>query len=69
MYQRYFSPDQGLLRKNVADYSPTCVFIPSCSEYSKEAIKKYGVLRGGMKSARRILRCHPWQRNHYDPLQ
>lgn len=50
-----------------AHYS--CVFIPTCSEYTKQAIEKYGVLKGLGKGIRRILRCHPWQKNHYDPVK
>ena len=46
----------------------SCVFYPTCSEYSKEAIDKYGVFKGLHLSFWRILRCHPWQRNHIDPL-
>ena len=48
---------------------PSCVFIPSCSEYSKEAIKKYGSFKGVYLGFRRILRCHPWQKNHIDFLR
>ncbi len=46
----------------------SCVFIPTCSEYTKEAIIKYGVFSGSRRGFLRILRCHPWQKNHYDPL-
>lgn len=46
----------------------SCVFLPTCSEYTKEAIQKYGVIIGVYKGFRRILRCHPWQKNHFDPL-
>lgn len=46
----------------------SCVFIPTCSEYTKEAILKYGFLIGIYKGFLRILRCHPFQKNHYDPL-
>ena len=46
----------------------SCVFIPTCSEYTKEAINKYGVLLGLAKGFKRILRCNPWQKNHFDPL-
>jgi len=45
-----------------------CVFLPTCSEYMKEAIIKYGLLLGLAKGLRRISRCHPWQKKHYDPL-
>ena len=46
----------------------SCVFIPTCSEYIKEAIIKYGVLIGVYKGFIRITRCHPWQKDHFDPL-
>jgi len=53
----------GLVRNN------SCVFYPTCSEYTKEAIKKYGILKGSFLGLARILRCHPWQKNHIDPLK
>jgi putative membrane protein insertion efficiency factor len=46
----------------------SCVFIPTCSEYTKEAIIKYGSVVGIYKGFLRVIRCHPWQKNHYDPL-
>jgi putative membrane protein insertion efficiency factor len=48
--------------------SRSCVFEPTCSEYTKQAIVKYGICTGIGKGMWRILRCHPWQKNHYDPL-
>ena len=48
---------------------PSCVFYPSCSEYTKEAILKYGILKGFRLGFTRILRCHPWQKNHIDTLK
>ena len=47
----------------------SCVFIPTCSEYTKESIYKYGVILGVFYGIKRILRCHPWQKNHYDPVK
>jgi putative membrane protein insertion efficiency factor len=47
----------------------SCVFIPTCSEYTKEAIFKYGSMRGIFLGIKRILRCHPWQKSKYDPLK
>ena len=38
----------------------SCRFYPTCSEYSKIAIKEHGVIRGLFLSIKRILRCHPW---------
>jgi len=46
----------------------SCVFLPTCSEYTKQAIIKYGLFNGFIKGLWRIMRCHPWQKNHYDPL-
>jgi len=48
---------------------PNCVFYPSCSEYAKQAVEKHGALTGSKMAFFRILRCHPWQENHIDPVQ
>jgi len=45
-----------------------CRFTPSCSEYTRIAIEKYGILRGGMMGVRRILRCRPGGGYGYDPV-
>ncbi|MDQ3075757.1 MAG: membrane protein insertion efficiency factor YidD [bacterium] len=56
-------------QKNISPLTkPSCVFYPTCSEYTKQAIEKYGALKGLWLGSRRILRCHPWQSNHMDPL-
>lgn len=46
-----------------------CRFYPSCSEYAIEAVKKYGVFSGGIKSVWRILRCNPFSKGGYDPIK
>jgi putative membrane protein insertion efficiency factor len=48
--------------------TPTCKFIPTCSEYGIEAIEKYGALKGGLLSIWRILRCNPFSKGGYDPV-
>ncbi len=48
--------------------APTCKFIPTCSEYGIEAIEKYGVLKGGVLTVWRILRCNPFSKGGYDPV-
>ncbi len=46
-----------------------CRFVPTCSEYSMAAVEKYGVLKGGILTIRRILRCHPFHPGGYDPVE
>lgn len=50
--------------------APCCRFIPSCSEYALEAIEKYGAVKGGCLSLKRLMRCHPFYRGGklYDPV-
>jgi len=50
-------------------FPPSCRFYPTCSEYSIQAFKKYGVLKGGAKSVWRILRCNPFNKGGFDPLR
>lgn len=46
-----------------------CKFYPSCSEYTKQAIEKYGVIKGTKLGFIRILRCNPFSKGGYDPLK
>lgn len=47
---------------------PSCRFTPTCSQYAKEALKKYGPIKGLYLATKRILRCHPWGGSGYDPV-
>jgi len=47
---------------------PACRFVPTCSEYARQAIEQYGVWRGCWMSVRRLLRCHPFHPGGYDPV-
>jgi len=58
-YQHYISP----LRP------PCCRFMPTCSAYAVQAITKYGALKGGWLTLKRLLRCNPFYKgNYYDPV-
>ncbi|MDR3352729.1 MAG: membrane protein insertion efficiency factor YidD [Zoogloeaceae bacterium] len=58
IYQYAFSPFLG----------QHCRFHPSCSEYAREALERYGVLRGGWLGVKRLCRCHPWHPGGFDPV-
>lgn len=45
-----------------------CRFMPTCSQYAKQAISKYGVLKGGWLTVRRLAKCHPFCAGGYDPV-
>jgi putative membrane protein insertion efficiency factor len=57
-YKRWISPL----------FPPACRYVPTCSEYAKEAVDRYGVVRGGTKAAWRLLRCHPLAKAGLDPV-
>ena len=57
-YKRWISPA----------LPPSCRFTPTCSEYTYQAIDKYGAIRGGWLGIRRLSRCHPWHSGGYDPV-
>lgn len=50
-------------------FPPSCRFYPSCSEYSKQAFKKYNFIKAMIISLFRIIRCNPFNKGGYDPLK
>ena len=58
LYQLLLSPLLGA----------SCRFVPTCSAYGIEAIRLHGAWRGGLLTARRISRCHPWGGHGHDPV-
>ncbi|PIW36966.1 MAG: membrane protein insertion efficiency factor YidD [Candidatus Kerfeldbacteria bacterium CG15_BIG_FIL_POST_REV_8_21_14_020_45_12] len=61
LYKRFLSPvNRGI-------YS--CRFTPSCADYTKEAVEKYGVIKGGLMGFWRVLRCNPWNKGGEDPVR
>jgi hypothetical protein len=56
-------------QKAISPYLPSsCRYVPTCSHYFIEVVKKYGPFKGGYLGIRRILRCHPWGGHGYDPV-
>jgi len=66
IYQKTLSPDTGLLSA-LFPYK-VCRYHPTCSEYTKQSIQKYGVIKGSVKGSYRVLRCNPWSKGGYDPV-
>ena len=58
-YQKHISPFLG----------KQCKYYPTCSEYTKQAIQKYGVVKGIFLGMWRVLRCNPLSKGGYDPLK
>ncbi|MDR2474304.1 MAG: membrane protein insertion efficiency factor YidD [Bacteroidales bacterium] len=62
----------GLIRGYKLLISPwlpgACRFVPTCSEYARQAIGKHGAFKGGWLAVKRILSCHPWGGSGYDPV-
>jgi len=49
-------------------FPPSCRFYPTCSQYSIEALTKFGVIKGGWMSLKRVGKCHPFHPGGYDPV-
>jgi putative membrane protein insertion efficiency factor len=62
----------GLIRGYQLLISPfignQCRFTPTCSHYAREAVEKYGAIKGSWLALRRVSRCHPWHRGGHDPV-
>ena len=57
-YQRYISPLTP----------PSCRYMPTCSQYTIEALEKHGLVKGGRLAIKRISSCHPWGGSGFDPV-
>ena len=62
-YQKHISPH---LSNN---YHINCKYFPTCSEYTRQAIEKYGALKGSFLGIKRIIKCNPFSKGGYDPLK
>ena len=62
MYKKYISPI-------FHHFGIECKFYPSCSTYTRQAIEKYGAIKGGFLGIKRIFKCNPFSKGGYDPLK
>lgn len=58
IYQLFISPIIG----------QNCRYLPTCSEYTIECLKQFGIIKGTFLSFKRISKCHPWGNHGYDPV-
>lgn len=66
IYQKTLSPDSGWLK----GFFPkgVCRYYPTCSEYSRQSVCEHGLIRGGLYSIKRVLKCNPLSKGGYDPI-
>lgn len=62
IYQKHFS-------SAISQHGVHCKYYPSCSEYAKQAIEKYGTFRGSFLTLKRFLKCNPFSKGGYDPVK
>ncbi len=67
VYQQTLSFDHGMLRVFFPD--GYCKYHPTCSNYAYQAVAKYGVIKGGLMSLWRVLRCNPFSHGGHDPMK
>jgi hypothetical protein len=65
-YQHTLSPDHGFMSRFFT--YRVCRYHPTCSEYSYDALGKYGLIRGSWMTGKRLLRCTPWHPGGHDPV-
>jgi len=67
-YKNIVSSNEGVFHSMGLKKTNRCVFYPSCSDYTIQAIEKYGIFKGFFLGIKRIFKCHPYQKEHFDPL-
>jgi putative membrane protein insertion efficiency factor len=66
IYQKLFSADHSFWAH--PEVFRVCIYYPSCSQYTYEAIEKHGLIKGGIMGTARIVRCNPFAEGGYDPV-
>jgi hypothetical protein len=59
----------GAIARQLFLTDSACRFTPTCSNYTYEAVNKYGTIKGLFLGIKRIIRCHPWSKGGFDPLK
>ena len=68
-YQRLLSPLHHFLGRALLGSAYACRFSPTCSIYTAQAIRKYGIIHGSVLGIKRLFRCHPYSNSpHLDPV-
>lgn len=62
LYKKYISPI-------IHNMGFDCKYYPTCSQYTRQAVEKYGIIKGGFLGLKRILKCNPFSKGGYDPLK
>lgn len=76
-FQNFFNIPKNLMiaiinfyQKNISIHTPkTCKYYPTCSEYTKQAVDKYGIIKGSILGIIRILKCNPFSKGGIDKLK
>lgn len=67
-YQKSFFARSEILKALFLSEA-ACRFRPTCSEYTYQAIDRYGIMRGSLLGLKRITKCHPWNKGGFDPVR
>ncbi|MEK7662301.1 MAG: membrane protein insertion efficiency factor YidD [Patescibacteria group bacterium] len=68
-YQKFFSPETGILTISIFGEQKICPFYPSCSEYMKQSVLSHGAAKGIFFGIKRLARCHPFQAPRIDHIK
>ena len=67
-YQKIISPILHYVGKSIFGPQFACRFTPTCSQYTKEAVRRYGIIQGSLLGIKRIIRCQPFSTGGFDPV-